>query len=108
MAYIKNNIFKIFKNGFLLISIIFIVWMLFFDTNSWLIHHELNSEIKNLENEKAYYHKEIIKDDKAIKELKTNDGLEKFAREVYFMKRKNETIYIIDYEDSLKTKKDDQ
>lgn len=96
-----------FKNIFLLIFIAFAIWMLFIDNNSLMIHNELNNEIKSLENEKEYYKKEIIKDNKAIKELKKEEGLEKFAREEYYMKRDNEDIYLIEYQDSLKVKKDD-
>jgi cell division protein FtsB len=98
---------KPFKNWFVLILVIFAVWMLFFDANSWLIHHELNTDIKALENEKEYYQREIEKDNKAIKKLSTDEGLEKFAREEYYMKRENEEIFIIEYEDSLKVKQND-
>jgi cell division protein FtsB len=100
----KSKILKPFKNIFILILIVFIVWMLFFDANSYLIHHELNSDIKDLETEKEYYQKEILKDKKALKKLSTEEGLEKFAREEYYMKRDNEEIFIIEYEDSLKNK----
>ncbi|HMC01836.1 MAG TPA: septum formation initiator family protein [Flavobacteriaceae bacterium] len=103
----KNKYLKPFKNVFILILISFAVWMLFFDSNSWFIHHELNKEIDDLENEKEYYKKEIEKDRKAIKELSTDEGLEKFAREEYYMKRDSEEIYIIEYEDSLKTTQDE-
>jgi len=104
MASPKNKYLKPFKNIFILILAVFAVWMLFFDANSWLIHHELNTEIEDLENEKDYYKKEIIKDNKDLKKLSTDEGLEKFAREEYYMKRDNEEIYIIEYEDSLTTK----
>lgn len=107
MTFFKHKILKPFKNIFILILAVFIVWMLFFDANSWLIHHELNTDIDALENEKDYYKKEIEKDNKIIKKLRTQEGLEKFAREEYYMKRENEEIYIIEYEDSLKTKKDE-
>lgn len=107
MASPKNKYLKPFKNIFILILVVFAVWMLFFDANSWLIHHELNTEIEDLENEKEYYKKEIVKDKKDLKKLSTNEGLERFAREEYYMKRENEEIYIIEYEDSLKTKKDE-
>lgn len=103
----KKKLLKPFKNVFILILTVFIVWMLFFDANSWLIHHELNNEIEDLENEREYYKKEIEKDNKAIKKLSTEEGIEKFAREEYYMKRENEEIYIIEYEDSLKLKKDE-
>ncbi|HLT53268.1 MAG TPA: septum formation initiator family protein [Flavobacteriaceae bacterium] len=99
-----KKITKPFKNIFVLILFVFLLWMLFFDANSWLIHRELNNEIDDLESQKEYYKKEIEKDKKAIKKLSTEDGLEKFAREEYYMKRDNEEIFIIEYEDSLKTK----
>ncbi|WP_044403618.1 septum formation initiator family protein [Lacinutrix sp. Hel_I_90] len=91
-----------FKNIFVIIIIVFSIWMLFFDSNSLLIHNELNREIETLEDEKDYYRKEIKKDNKIINELKKEEGLEKFAREEYYMKRENEDIYIIEYQDSLK------
>ena len=99
-----SRFLKPFKNIFILISVVFVIWMIFFDANSYLIHHELNSDINDLENEKEYYQKEIEKDKKALKKLSTEEGLEKFAREEYYMKRDNEEIFIIEYEDSLKTK----
>ncbi len=77
------------------------IWMLFFDANSFLIHHELNSEMDDLENERDFFKKEILKDKKAIKALSTEEGLERLAREKYYMKRENEEIYIIEYEDSI-------
>ena len=104
----KNKWLKPFKNGFIITLVLFSVWMLFIDNNSWFIHHELNNEIESLEDEKEYYQKEIEKDNKAIKKLSTKNGLEKFAREEYYMKRENEEIFIIEYEDSLKTKKNAQ
>ena len=94
---------KNFKNVFLLISIGFAIWMLFFDANSLLMHNELNSDINDLEDEKTYYRNEINKDNKAIKALSTDEGIERIAREKYYMKKDNEDIYIIEYEDSLKT-----
>ncbi|OUR92325.1 septum formation initiator [Flavobacteriales bacterium 34_180_T64] len=108
MTSSKTKYLKPFKNLFLIIFIVFAVWMLFFDANSWLIHHELNTDVEDLENEKEYYKKEIETDKKAIQTLSTDDGLEKLAREKYYMKKEKEEIYIIEYEDSIaKQKKDD-
>ena len=94
---------KWFKNIYILILIIFGVWMIFFDTNSLLNHNDVNQEKNKLEDEKEYYKKEIIKDKQAINRLSSEDGLETFAREKYYMKKENEDIYIIEYADSLKT-----
>ena len=99
---------KYLKNIFVIIFIVFAVWMLFIDSNSLMIHHELNEDITDLEDEKEYYNKEIEKDEKAIKRLSTEDGIEKLAREKYYMKKDNEDIYIIEYQDSLKTKTNDE
>ncbi len=82
--------------------------MIFIDSNSLLIHRELNQDIKDLENEKEYYKNEIEKDKKAIQELSTEEGVERMARETYYMKKDNEDIYIIEYEDSLKVKNKDE
>ena len=60
-----------FKNWFALILLVFVVWMLFFDANSWFIHNELNNDIEALEAEKEYYKREIDKDKKAIKKIIT-------------------------------------
>ena len=98
-----KNIFKPFKNIFLLVTIIFIVWMLFFDANSWLIHRELNKEIDALNVKKEFYESEISSDKREIKILQTPEGVEKYAREKYNMKKENEDIYIIET-DTLKPK----
>ena len=96
---------KPFKNPFILILTGFSIWMLFFDSNSWFIHNELNNDIEALEEEKEYYKNEIEKDQKEIKKLSNEDGIEKYGREQYHMKKENEDIYLIEYEDSLKTEK---
>lgn len=101
MTSSKKQILKIFKNAFILIFAVFAIWMLFFDTNSFLTHVELNREIDDLENEKEYYKREIERDKKEIETLSSDKGLEKFAREKYYMKRDKEEIYIIEYEDSI-------
>ncbi|HLV39325.1 FtsB family cell division protein [Xanthomarina sp.] len=106
MAKKTNKYIKPFKNIFVFILLMFVVWMLFFDANSWLIHHELNSDIEDLEAEKEFYKNEIIKDKKAIKELSTEEGVEKLAREKYYMKQENEEIFIIEYQDSLPKNKE--
>ncbi|OBX21149.1 MULTISPECIES: FtsB family cell division protein [Bizionia] len=101
MAKLNRKYLKPFKNIFILIVVVFAVWMIFFDANSYLIHRELNTEIDELETEKEYYNKEIEKDKKAIKELSSELGVEKLAREKYYMKKANEEIFIIEYEDSI-------
>jgi len=103
----KKKWFGILTNLYVLVLTAFVVWMLFFDTNSLLIHRELKKEIKNLEKTQDFLQNEIEKDKKIIKKLSDSNELEKFAREQYYLKKKNEEIYLIEYEDSLKNKKDE-
>lgn len=92
------------KNIYIIISAIFIVWMLFLDANSWFpTHSELDKQIELLEEQKANLQRAIQQDKISIKKFSNLQELEKFARERYFMKKENEEIYIIEYADSLKT-----
>lgn len=97
----KNKVVKFLSNRYVLILLLFLVWMLFFDENSYINHRELNKEIDKLEKANEYYEKEMKHDKKIIKNLENSDSLEKFAREEYKMKRKDEDIYIIQF-DSVK------
>ncbi len=100
---LKNKIwFKTITNRYILVLLVFIVWMLFFDTNSWFTHQKLDNEISEIKNNIDYYESEIAKDKKTLQQLNDSVLIEKFAREHYYMKRENEDVFIIKYEDSLK------
>ncbi len=88
----------------MLIFVLFLVWMVFFDTNSYFIHKELNEDVNALEETKEFYNEEIVKDKAFIEKMKDSDEVEKYAREKYYLKKEKEDIYIIEHEDSLKSK----
>ncbi len=71
--------------------------MTFLDTNSLLIHAELNREIKKLKKRKDALTEEIVKDQDLIKRLENIDSLEHYGREKYNLKKQNEDIFIIEY-----------
>ncbi|HBR54659.1 MAG TPA: septum formation initiator family protein [Flavobacteriaceae bacterium] len=98
----KKRWFRILGSTYILIIVLFIVWMIFFDTNSYFIHKELNDEIEALEENKEFYQKEIGKDKEFLDKMKDSNEIEKFAREKYFLKKEGEDIFIIEHEDSLK------
>ena len=93
-----NKWFRILSNKYLLVTLAFVFWMLFLDSNSWLIHHELDTEINDLEKNTQYYLNEIAKDKAIIEKLDDSLELEKFARREYFMKKENEEIFIIEHQ----------
>lgn len=102
MSFLKNLksnfIFKIVTNIFVIILIPFIIWMLFFDENSYLTHRKFNNEINDLESTISFYKDKIEKDRATIKKLQDSLELERFAREKYLMKKDNEDIYIIEFD----------
>ncbi|MEM9680661.1 MAG: septum formation initiator family protein [Bacteroidota bacterium] len=108
MTKSKRRYIKPFKNIFVISLIGFAIWMIFFDAHSLLLHKDLNEDIESLEKEKEYYRSEMEKDNKAIQELSTEEGVEKTARETYYMKKPNEEIYIIEYEDSIAKQRKDE
>lgn len=98
--------FRILTNRYVLVLTVFAIWMAFFDTNSLLIHLELKREIKKLEKQKAFLQEEIVEDKETLNKLSNPEALEKLAREQYYMKKENEEIFLIEYEDSLQQQKE--
>ena len=94
----ENKVFRFLSNKYVIVLVLFIVWMGFFDENSFLNQRELDEEIDKLENANKYYKKQIDADQNIIDNLNDPDSLEKYAREEYKMKRDNEDIFIIEYD----------
>lgn len=94
----ENKVFRVISNKYVIILVLFIIWMGFFDENSFINHRELDEEIDKLEDANEYYKEHIEADQKVIENLNNPDSLEKYAREEYRMKRENEDIYIIEYD----------
>lgn len=100
---IRNNRWvRIIANKYTLVLLAFSFWMLFLDSNSWLIHRELDLEIEDLKKNREYYLNEISGDQAIMENLNDSLELEKFARREYFMKRDNEEIFIIEYKEAEK------
>ena len=84
------------KNKFFLITVVFIVWMLFFDKNDLYSQYEQREQLNKLEQERDFYTKETAQVSKELDELTSNPAkLEKFAREKYLMKKANEDVFVI-------------
>lgn len=84
------------KNKYILTIIIFVVWLLLFDSNNLIARFKEVRELNNMKRDREYYIKKIEVDKRKLYELKTNNhNLEKFAREQYRMKKPDEDLYII-------------
>ena len=55
MVKLNKKYLKPFKNFYVIGLITFVIWMLFFDAHSWLLHNDLNKDTEALEDEKKYY-----------------------------------------------------
>lgn len=92
-SFRKQNAYRI---AYISIGLLFLFWILFLDSHSWLTHQELNTEIETLQQRKKNLQKSIAKDQKAIEQLNNLDSLEKYAREQYGHKKEGETVFIIE------------
>ncbi|MDA9127451.1 septum formation initiator family protein [Flavobacteriaceae bacterium] len=101
MKKMKSNTWlSILSNRYVLLSVAFVVWMVFFDTNSWLIHRELDEEIEVLEQRKSQFEQDIKKDNDFVTQMQDTFEMERYARSQYYLKKENETIFLIEEADS--------
>ena len=92
----KLELKNIYKNKYFIAIVIFILIILFFDDNNLIKRLSLGNEKQELESQIEFYEEEIKESNRKYLELKNDEkNLEKFAREEYFMKKKDEDIYII-------------
>lgn len=93
VLYRHLHIHPRFVNKFTLVTFFFIVWVGIFDTHSFWDSFQLGRTIARLEKEKIDLKKdiEIAKQDK----IDLEHNKEKFAREKYYMHKKNEEVFII-------------
>ena len=101
MKKMKSNTWlSILSNRYVLLSVAFVVWMVFFDTNSWLIHRELDEEIEVLAQRKSQFEQDIKKDNDFVTQMQDTFEMERYARSQYYLKKENETIFLIEEADS--------
>lgn len=92
---LKKAFHWIKKYRYLLLLVMAIVYMTFFDDNSFINQARLSKELRDLRKQETFYRQEIIQDSLAIEALNDPDGLEKYAREHFYMKKADEDIFII-------------
>ncbi|MCX6327654.1 MAG: septum formation initiator family protein [Bacteroidia bacterium] len=91
-----DKIPAVFRNKYILTIIIFLLWLLLFDSNNLIARYKEMREFHKLKTDREYYIKRIEIDRQKLYDLRTdNHNLEKFAREQYHMKKPDEDLYII-------------
>ena len=93
---ISKKLFKTLANKYLIAFMVFSVWMIFIDDNNLFFLRKNVNKLKEYRVEKAYFLEKIRKDSIHLQEMKANaKNLEKFAREEFLMKKKDEDIFLI-------------
>ena len=94
-----RRLLDLIKNKFFLVTVAFVIWMIFFDKNDLFSQYEYHQQLTKLEQEQDFYKAETAKVNKDLEELTSDNAkLEKFAREKYLMKKDNEDIFVIVHE----------
>jgi len=83
-------------NAYWLVTIVFFALTFVMGDSSLYKRYTYDEKIRSQEKEIKHYQKEIEINSKKLNDLHTDkEGLERFAREEYFMKKPNEDVYII-------------
>ena len=94
----QSRWFKIATNKFVVTGLPFLVWMFFFDANSYMMQRELNGEISKLKQSIGFYQSELETDRVALHELESDPkAFEKYAREKFWMHKEGEEIYVFEF-----------
>ncbi len=94
--FIPKTLFKTITNKYLFAFLLFSIWMIFLDDHNILFLRQNLNKLKKYRVEYSYYKKKIEKDAQKLKDLKADSkNLEKYAREQFLMKKKNEDIFLI-------------
>ena len=91
-----KRLIDLFKNKYFLVTVAFVVWMVFFDKNDLLSQYQYHQEVSKLKQERDFYKDQTVKVSKDLDELTSDPKkLEKFAREKYLMRKDNEDVFVI-------------
>lgn len=84
------------RNKWIVISILFLTWIIFFDENSIISHQKNKRRLFELKQQEEYYRERIAIDNQKLEDLKAGEEkLEKFAREQYYMSKPDEDVFLV-------------
>lgn len=92
----KQRLLDIITNKYLLVLLVAGSWMLFFDRYDVLSQLKMERKIQQLKSDEAHYRTRIESLDYERERLfQDGEELERFAREQYQMKRRNEDVFVV-------------
>ncbi len=97
MRKFKETLFwKVIKNKYFITFFIFALIYFFLDENNFFVRRSLRKEVKELTYAMDTMREGAVKDSLKSVRLKYDlDSIERYGREQYFMKRKNEDVFVV-------------
>jgi cell division protein FtsB len=93
---ILTGVFSVLKNKYIIATMLFISWMLFFDLKDWPLLYAKREKLKELDRSELHFNRQIAETRQELGLLKTSAAtIEKYAREKYLMKKDNEDLFIV-------------
>lgn len=88
---------RIVRNKYFLVTTVFVVWVVFFAQYDIISQFRQRKELKEMQRKIDYLGQEVqrLKKEKYMLEHDTAT-MERYAREKYYMKKKNEDVYVFD------------
>lgn len=92
-----RRILRFFANRYVIATLVFVLVILFFDQFNLKTQVKLHRELKEQEEEIQYLQTGIAQYKDSLRMVtEDREGMERIAREKYFMKRDNEVVYKIE------------
>ena len=92
-----NKVLKVLTNKYLVTSVAFVAWVVYFDQNDWLTLQQRQKELNGVKDNITYLNTEIARMSAERHDLLTDKSkLETYARENFRMKHENEDVYVIE------------
>ena len=96
MKKVLLSVWKVIKNKYVAVTLVFLLFFLFLGENNVLVTHQLTRDLVELNKEIDLLEHAIKQDSaEAISLIGNMEALETYGSEHYYMKRDNEDIYII-------------
>lgn len=92
----KYSLWRLLVNKYTIVTVLFAVWILFFDENNIIAHQQNKKRLNELIQQKDYFIERIYSDKQKLEDLNAGkEELEKFAREQYHMSMPDEDVFIV-------------
>jgi cell division protein DivIC len=88
--------YPLLGNKYFLTFFGFLIWLLFLDGNNLVLQYTERKELTELRKQRKYYQEQIKNTREKLEAINTSEQtLEQYARENYFMKKEGEEIWTL-------------